>query len=222
MKHLLLIFFIGLLLVSCNNQKTTSEVVETKDTICSYPPTFKVYLQPFNYYTKKEAEIVKQELNDHLQEIGFKSQMIEILPAKKLDNSFLNNYKTRYSAQKIVNSLNKRKKGEIYIGLLHEDISLPLRGRKDWGVRGLALLNGNAVVVSTFRIRNQKQDMWKTMLHEFTHTFASINHCTKDKNCLMRDANGKGWTTDQRSLCNACRNAILTALTTNNIEHSHN
>lgn len=34
--------------------------------------------------------------------------------------------------------------------------------------------------------------------------------------------NGKGWTTDQRSLCNACRNAILTALTTNNIEHSHN
>lgn len=221
MKHLLFFFCVGLLIMSCNDQKTTSEMNATETPVSSRPHKILVHLQPFNDFTAKEAEVVKHELNEHLLEMGFDSQVIDILPAKRLDKSFLNEYKTRYSAQKIVNSLKKGKKSEVYIGLLHEDVSLPLRGKKDWGVRGLSSLNQNASVVSTYRIRNQKQDMWKTVLHEFGHAFAGINHCTKDKNCLMRDANGKGWSADQRGFCNSCTEAMLAAQSTNIVGNGH-
>ena len=89
------------------------------------PDNSVIYIQPCNNF--KNTERVVKELEKVID-----TKFI-ILPNKRLDNSLLNDYKTRYRADRIIRSIHNK---YLTIVLLHNDISLPYRNRLDWGVLG--------------------------------------------------------------------------------------
>lgn len=65
----------------------------------------------------------------------------EVLPNKKLSADLMNNSKSRYRADKIIDSLKKEASyHRIMIGLTHKDVSVPYKGKPDWGVSVLAYM----------------------------------------------------------------------------------
>ena len=64
----------------------------------------------------------------------------------------MNDSKSRYRADKIINSLSKKAiKHKITIGLTHKDISIPYKGKPDWGILGLAIHKVNGCVANYSR-----------------------------------------------------------------------
>lgn len=101
-----------------------------------------IYIQPCNNF-KNTKQVVKE-----LEKV-IDAEFI-ILSDKKLDNSLLNDYKTRYRADKIIRSIHNK---YLTIVLLHNDISLPYRNKPDWGVLGLSLIPGKTCVASDYRLK---------------------------------------------------------------------
>lgn len=132
------------------------------------------------------------------------------MPKQNLDKSFLNQSKTRYRADKIINSLaNKANINYVIIALTHDDISIPYKGKNDWGVLGLSLPPTYACVVSDYRLNHKLRDFWKVVIHEFIHTYHRYPHCPKDNSsCIMRDARGHADFSNKSTLCSDCDSVL--------------
>ena len=181
---------------------------KTEQANCTCPPT--IFLQPYDNYTQKEAKQLSKVLEKKFLELYAVEFEFEVLPNKKLSVDLMNDSKTRYRADKIIDSLKKEASyHRIMIGLTHKDVSVPYKGKPDWGVLGLSIHGTYACVVSDYRIKNKKRDYWKVVTHEFTHTACNYSHCPEDNpTCIMKDAKGKADFTNKVGFCKTCRERI--------------
>ena len=181
---------------------------KTEQANCTCPPT--IFLQPYDNYTQKEAKQLSKVLEKKFLELYGVEFEFEILPNKKLSVDLMNDSKSRYRADKIINSLKKEASNHrIIIGLTHKDVSVPYKGKPDWGVLGLSIHGTYACVVSDFRLKNKKRDYWKVVTHEFTHTACNYSHCPNDDStCIMKDAKGKADFSNKVDFCKTCREKI--------------
>ena len=186
-----------LMLYGCNKK------VEQANSGC--PPT--IFLQPYDNFTQDEAKQLSMMLEKKFLELYGVEFDIEVLPNKKLSADLMNDSKSRYRADKIINSLKKEAgKQRIMIGLTHKDVSVPYKGKADWGVLGLSIHGTYACVVSDYRLKNKKRDYWKVVTHEFTHTAFRYNHCPEDDpTCIMKDAKGKADFSNKHDICGYCK-----------------
>ena len=197
---------LAILLMGCQGNKANKaeESNELPDDIkCSCPPT--VYLQPCNNFTQAEAKALIPKIKNVITESAHIELDFDVLPAIQLSDSLLNDAKTRYRADKIIRSI-KENHHDVIIVLTHQDISCTLRGKADWGVNGLSIMSNHYVcVVSDFRIKNKKRDLWKVAAHEFFHAYCGLPHCPDDDpNCLMQDAKGHPNYATKEHLCKNC------------------
>lgn len=201
--------------ICANKDSETREKAhqETKDnheanTPCSCP-FVKVTLQPLGNFTPKETERIKRDLEKHLTGMIDIDMQFEMLPPKPLEDTWKNDAKSRYRADKIINSMARSaNKQHIIIALMHKDISVSYKGNNDWGVLGLSLIPKKVCVASTYRLKNKK-DLWKVATHEFIHTCFEYRHCPKDNpTCIMKDAKGHANFSNKKSLCDVCKKEI--------------
>ena len=182
------------------------EKTEQANNTC--PPT--IFLQPLDNFTQQEAMQLQEVLEQRFRKIFNEGFEFEILPNKKLSVDLMNDSKSRYRADKIINSLKKEASNHrIIIGLTHKDVSVPYKGKPDWGVLGLSIHGTYACVASDFRLKNKKRDYWKVVTHEFTHTACNYSHCPNDgPTCIMKDAKGKADFSNKVDFCKTCREKI--------------
>jgi archaemetzincin len=124
--------------------------------------------------------------------------------------------RSRYRAEKLLEFLRaKLPEGGLRVaGITAADISTTKPPHEDWGILGLATIDGSACVLSTFRCRRRAKNaeharirFAKTALHELGHTFG-LDHCP-NPGCLMEDGGGSVLTTDrERDLCASCRQHV--------------
>ena len=200
MKTILFYFFFAvLILFGCKKAEQAN---------CTCPPT--IFLQPYDNYTQKEAKQLSKVLEKKFLELYGVEFEFEVLPNKKLSADLMNDSKSRFRADKIIDSLKKEASDHrIMIGLTHKDISVPYKGKPDWGVLGLSIHGTYACVVSDYRLKNKKRDYWKVVTHEFTHTACNYSHCPNDDpTCIMKDAKGKADFSNKVGFCRTCREKI--------------
>ena len=202
MKAKLLYILLAVLML-CGCKKTEQEQAR-----CTCPPT--IFLQPLDNYTQKEARQLSKVLEKKFLELYGVVFEFEVLPNKKLSTDLMNDNKSRYRADKIIDSLKKEASyHRIIIGLTHKDVSFPYKGKPDWGVLGLSIYGTYACVVSDYRLKNKKRDYWKVVTHEFTHTACNYGHCPNDDpTCIMKDAKGHANFSNKERLCDVCKKEI--------------
>jgi archaemetzincin len=124
--------------------------------------------------------------------------------------------RARYRAEKLLAHLDETHAGAFRVmGLTATDISTTKGTVEDWGVLGLASMDGRACVLSAFRCRRSARSaahaverLGKTAVHELGHTFG-LEHCP-EKGCLMADGQGTVLTTDgETDLCVECRRKLV-------------
>ena len=207
MKRICWLLVIHLVLLSCNN--TQSYKVDDARYVS---PSATIYLQPYDNFTQREAEVLGADLNKHLKEILHGIFTVKILPNKQFSDSLLGESKIKYRGDKIIRSLKKDCDLEnIIIGVTHKDICVSKRnGVKDWGVFGLAISRDHACVVSDHRLKHKRRDLWKVATHEFIHTYYGYGHCPKDStHCIMKDAKGHADFSNKNNLCGYCKSRML-------------
>ena len=179
---------------------------EPVQVVDSSPHYTTIFLQPLDNFTQQEAMQLQEVLEQRFRKIFNEGFEFEILPNKKLSVDLMNDSKSRYRADKIINSLKKEASNHrIIIGLTHKDVSVPYKGKPDWGVLGLSIHGTYACVVSDFRLKNKKRDYWKVVTHEFTHTAYNYSHCPNDDpTCIMKDAKGKADFSNKVDFCKTC------------------
>lgn len=124
----------------------------------------------------------------------------------------------RYRAEVLLDYLESRRPsaGDRVMGITLKDISTTKGHYEDWGILGLATVDGTVSVISTFRTGGKKAGApaWKkerarirfakTVVHELGHNLGLL-HCPH-RGCIMEDAMGTVTTTDREySLCDECR-----------------
>ena len=200
MKSKLIYILLAVLMLCCCKR------TEQANNTC--PPT--IFLQPLDNFTQQEAMQLQAVLEQRFRKIFNEGFEFETLPNKKLSVYLMNDSKSRYRADKIINSLKKEASNHrIIIGLTHKDVSVPYKGKPDWGVLGLSIHGTYACVVSDFRLKNKKRDYWKVVTHEFIHTYYRYHHCPKDSShCIMKDAKGKADFSNKEIFCKTCKKKI--------------
>lgn len=138
---------------------------------------------------------------------------VQSLDRIELPKSAMNGKRTRYRAEKLLRVLEERRPDDGFriLGLTSADISTTKGKHADWGILGLATIDGRACVISSFRtkraIRNAahaRERLGKVVVHEIGHTLG-LPHCP-NRGCLMEDAQGTVLTTDREyDLCHDCR-----------------
>lgn len=115
-------------------------------------PHATLYLQPYDNFTRNDAEKLKVDLDNHLGEILCGVFEVIVLPNKPLSDSFLGETKKKYRIDKIIDSLKEDADNDyIYIGITHRDICRDFKnGVTDWGVLGSSISDYHACVVSDF------------------------------------------------------------------------
>jgi archaemetzincin len=118
----------------------------------------------------------------------------------------------RYRAERLIEKLAPDPRGpsRFVLGLTASDISTSTKSAPDWGIIGLAQLDGTAGIVSTFRCgghvssEGRRVRLAKVAVHEVGHILG-LSHC-EAQGCLMNDAQGRIATVDRAyDLCAACR-----------------
>ncbi len=122
----------------------------------------------------------------------------------------------RYRAEKLLSALAERHPDAFRVlGLAAVNISTTKGKVVDWGVLGLASIDGRAGVLSGFRCKrgargpaHAAERLGKTAVHELGHTFG-LEHC-QHVGCLMEDGKGTVLTTDRETdLCTSCRAKLV-------------
>ena len=141
---------------------------------------------------------------------------VEVMSRVPLPKAAFYPPRKRYRAEALLDFLRARKPDTAFrvLGLTGSDISTTKGAHKDWGVLGLATLDGTACVISSYRTRrrstsrlNARQRLAKVAVHEIGHTFG-LDHCPTE-GCLMEDAKGSVLTSDREyDLCPRCRHQI--------------
>ena len=168
-----------------------------------------VFLVPLDGISEKQLLSLQSDLEKNFfdkEEVHF---IIDSLGHSNSPKECLNKAKTRLWAKSMVKFLktnysdeaeakakeNAKMMGKNYkdwyiIGVTNRDISTDFPGREDSGIMGLSFMpNGKASIISTHRLRNKKDDLWKLAAHEFGHGYYNLPHCPQDLDtCLMQDA----------------------------------
>jgi len=148
---------------------------------------------------------------------------VKLLPASPLPASAWYKPRKRHRAEVLLSVLAKTMPAgsDKIMGLTTKDISTTKGAVKDWGICGLADIDGPASVVSTYRIKKKMgklspkerhakylQRLVDLAAHEFGHQLG-LDHCPH-KGCVMEDAKGTVLTFDHSSgeLCDACKAAL--------------
>jgi archaemetzincin len=119
----------------------------------------------------------------------------------------------RHRAEKLLDYLDELAPSSItrVVGITASDISTTKGSLYDFGILGLATIDGRACVLSSFRCargtRTREQALHrfgKVAVHEVGHTLG-LMHCPT-VGCLMEDARGSVLTADREyDLCSDCR-----------------
>ena len=171
-------------------------------------PRTVLYIQPMGrQLPAKEVALVKESL------VRFFGLEVKVLPRAKLPAAAYYRPRRRYRADKLLDYLVTRlpADGKRILGLTGTDISTTKGKYKDWGVLGLATLDGRACVISWFRCKKRSRGraharirLAKVAVHEIGHTLG-LPHCPT-VGCLMEDARGKVATCDrEHDICPSCR-----------------
>ena len=132
----------------------------------------------------------------------------------------------RYSADSIINYLNKIKPDSVAIiaGITEQDIYTTKKDENGrikapeskyavWGIFGLGYMPGTSNIISLRRLHNIDESIYhariiKIMLHEIGHNLG-LAHCS-NKKCFMTDAVESIATIDNESLnlCSKCKDKI--------------
>lgn len=160
------------------------------------PP--KVYLQPLGSDPdEKELDLVQRALR------GFYPVEVLRLPLVPLPSAAYYAPRRRYRAERLLDRLVELlpADGHRIVGLVRKDISTTKGEYYDFGILGLATIDGVAGVLSSFRCARGARDreharirFAKTAVHEVGHTFG-LEHCPTP-GCLMEDGKGTVRTTD--------------------------
>ena len=127
-------YFLGVLLVlaSCTGNKESHVVVPVDE------PQPVLLIQPYNGVTLQEAERLKAELERELARLTGDDFEVKVLPVRQLSDSLKNDARTRFRADKILTWQTRNiavgNAPTTLLGFTHSDISLPYKGRADWGV----------------------------------------------------------------------------------------
>lgn len=174
----------------------------------------RVYIQPVGAsFGDDELGFVETAL------LAFYDVTIERLARVDLPRSAFYPPRQRYRAERLLDFLAPKlpPNGHRILGLTSSDISTTKGSYPDWGVMGLATLDGKACVLSSFRCRRGAKNAQhaltrfaKTAVHELGHTFG-LPHCPT-RGCLMEDGKGSVFTTDHEyDLCATSRAALVAA-----------
>ncbi|MCL9807473.1 matrixin family metalloprotease [Flavobacterium amniphilum] len=193
MKSILLAAITGLLVLSACNQKQNASSESKKITII---------LQPFDDF----PESYLKEVHKNLKTVYSSVKVAEKIPFPK---GTWNHNKTRRRADASIAYLtNIAGKNQLVIGLTTKDISTSKDGKPDWGVFGLGYRPGKSCIASTFRLKGDKTGkLFKVAIHELGHT-QGLPHCP-EKNCFMRDAEGKDVLDEEHEFCDYCKTALI-------------
>ena len=218
MKHRLLYIVtcalvLGCLAWSCSNDKGIKNVeADSSAKVESIGPHCRLLIQPYGDFSNVRAQKVADELQKNLATYVKELAVTEVrvLPAKPLTEDLMNDAKTRYRADNILDKQAglQSQEGDVIIGLTDCDISTDAHGYDDWGILGLSYTGKSNCVISTFRVKDKTQ-FWKVVLHEFGHSFLGLDHCpNNDPQCFMVDCNGKPDLAKEKYLCEACSKSI--------------
>jgi archaemetzincin len=127
--------------------------------------------------------------------------------------------RSRYRAEKLLDFLvaHGDAQARVVLGLTAVDISTTKAPYDDWGILGLATIDGRSAVLSSFRCRRGAKNaahvrarFAKTAVHELGHAFG-LSHCPT-AGCIMHDGEGSVFTTDtEHDLCPETRAKLQAA-----------
>ncbi len=178
------------------------------------PRMRKLYIQPLGAaLPQADVEMVKRALG------AFYALDVQLLPRVPLPKRAYYAPRHRYRAEKLLDFLVARAPDDAFrvLGLTATDISTTKGKVKDWGILGLATIDGRVGVLSSFRCKRKvkratqaRERLGKVAVHETGHTFG-LEHCP-NRGCLMEDAEGSVLTCDREyDLCSECRMKIVRA-----------
>jgi len=150
---------------------------------------------------------------------AFYAVKVEVAEPLGLPRSAFYPRRQRYRAEKLLDFLVAQgsKQARVVLGLTAVDISTTKAPYEDWGILGLATLDGRSAVLSSFRCQRQAKSaeharvrFAKTAVHELGHSFG-LDHCPTP-GCIMHDGEGSVLTTDtEHDLCAATRQRLASA-----------
>lgn len=178
------------------------------ETSATTAPSPRVLLVPLgSQLTDEELDVVEQSL------LAFYDFEVTRLGRQELPQAAYYRPRQRYRAEKLLSYLDTIAAPSYarVVGLTGVDISTTKGQVHDWGILGLATLDGRLAVLSTHRCgrgtrtaEQRRIRFGKVAVHEVGHTLG-LAHCPT-VGCLMEDAKGSVMTTDREyDLCTRCR-----------------
>jgi len=156
-----------------------------------------IIIQPYENVSHQHIEYVAAKLKRY-------NKNVIINPAVNLPAAAFYKPRNRYRADSIIRLLSAvTAKNNVTIGITAKDISTAKDTHEDWGIMGLGYCPGKACVISSYRLKKDKNNsLFKVAIHELGHT-QGLPHCPV-ANCFMRDAEGGNPLDEETEFCKSC------------------